>query len=186
MAARPEKAAHAVCGAADVFEVPILGMAGTPHEAVYPARGQTFVAGFNADLAYADDGTLVRARARASRPAGRGQAHYARSGTPPEPWPAPQPHAAVAAGRKPRSGEPVATKQILSPLPGIFYRRPAPDRPPYKNEGDPVAEGDVIGLIEVMKSFHEVKADASGTLARFLLEDEDPVDAGQPIAELDA
>ena len=35
---------------------------------------------------------------------------------------------------------------------------PAPDQPAYKNDGDAVAVGDVIGLIEVMKSFHEVKA----------------------------
>lgn len=79
----------------------------------------------------------------------------------------------------------MATKQILSPLPGTFYRRPAPDQPPYKKEGDAVAVGDVIGLVEVMKSFNEVKAEAAGTLARFLLEDEDAVMAGQPIAELD-
>lgn len=79
----------------------------------------------------------------------------------------------------------MAGKQILSPLPGTFYRRPAPDQPPYKNEGDAVAAGDVIGLVEVMKSFNEVKADAAGTLTRFLLQDEDPVMAGQPIAELD-
>lgn len=79
----------------------------------------------------------------------------------------------------------MATKQILSPLPGTFYRRPAPDQPPYKNEGDAVAVGDVVGLVEVMKSFNEVKAEAAGTLARFLLEDEDAVMAGQPVAELD-
>ena len=50
--------------------------------------------------------------------------------------------------------------QLLSPLPGTFYRRPAPDKPAYKNDGDTVAKGDVIGLIEVMKSFTEVKAEA--------------------------
>lgn len=75
-------------------------------------------------------------------------------------------------------------KEILSPLPGTFYRKPAPDQPPYKSEGDAVAEGDVIGLVEVMKSFHEVRAQASGTLSRFLIENEDAVMAGQPIAEL--
>ncbi|MGE3831394.1 MAG: biotin/lipoyl-containing protein, partial [Parvibaculaceae bacterium] len=48
------------------------------------------------------------------------------------------------------------TKQILSPLPGTFYRKPSPDKPAYKNDGDSVSEGDVIGLIEVMKSFNEV------------------------------
>jgi biotin carboxyl carrier protein len=75
--------------------------------------------------------------------------------------------------------------EILSPLPGTFYRKPAPDQPEYKAVGDSVEEGDVIGLIEVMKSFHEVKATASGTLKAFLVDNEDAVMAGQPIAELD-
>jgi acetyl-CoA carboxylase biotin carboxyl carrier protein len=80
----------------------------------------------------------------------------------------------------------MAKAELLSPLPGTFYRRPAPDKPEYKAEGDKVAEGDVIGLIEVMKSFNEVRADRSGTLIRFLAENEEPVMAGQPLAEIDA
>ncbi len=76
-------------------------------------------------------------------------------------------------------------QEIVSPLPGTFYRRAAPDQPPYKAEGDRVAEGEVIGLIEVMKSFHEVKATAAGTIRAFLVENEDAVMAGQPLAELD-
>ena len=76
-------------------------------------------------------------------------------------------------------------KQILSPLPGTFYRKPAPDKPPYKNDGDNVSEGDVIGLIEVMKSFNEVKSDVAGKIARFLADNEEPVMAGQPLAELE-
>ena len=78
----------------------------------------------------------------------------------------------------------MANKQVLSPLPGTFYRKPSPDDPVYKIEGDSVAVGDVIGLIEVMKSFHEVTSDASGTVALFLVENEDEVMAGQPILEL--
>ena len=74
--------------------------------------------------------------------------------------------------------------EILSPLPGTFYQRPAPDRPPYKAPGDAVAEGEVIGLVEVMKSFHEVTADAAGTFAGYVAEQEEPVMAGQPLAEL--
>jgi acetyl-CoA carboxylase biotin carboxyl carrier protein len=73
---------------------------------------------------------------------------------------------------------------LLSPLPGTFYRRSAPDKPPYKNDGDVVAVGDVIGLIEVMKSFNEVTADKAGTIIRFLVENEEPVMAGQPLAEI--
>jgi acetyl-CoA carboxylase biotin carboxyl carrier protein len=79
----------------------------------------------------------------------------------------------------------MAIQQIFSPLPGIFYRKPAPDKPAYKSEGDTIAQDDTIGLIEVMKSFNEVKAGAAGKIVRFLLEDEDAVMAGQPIAEID-
>jgi len=79
----------------------------------------------------------------------------------------------------------MATKQIMSPLPGTFYRKPAPDQPVFKSEGDQVVVGDVIGLIEVMKSFHEVKADAAGKIIRFLVENENAVMAGNPLAEIE-
>jgi acetyl-CoA carboxylase biotin carboxyl carrier protein len=71
--------------------------------------------------------------------------------------------------------------EILSPLPGIFYRRPAPDKPPYKDTGDQVAAGDVVGLIEVMKQFSEVHADAGGRVVRFLVENEASVESGQAL-----
>lgn len=73
----------------------------------------------------------------------------------------------------------MAEHEVLSPLPGIFYRRPSPEKPPYKQEGDHIKEGEVIGLIEVMKQFTEVQADASGTIVRFLVENEQPVEPGQ-------
>lgn len=74
---------------------------------------------------------------------------------------------------------------IVSPLPGTFYRKPAPDQPPFKEAGDDVGVGDVVGLVEVMKNFHEVKVEQAGKIAKFLVENEDPVMAGQPIAELE-
>ena len=74
--------------------------------------------------------------------------------------------------------------QILSPLPGTFYRSPSPDQPSYKADGDAVLAGDVIGLIEVMKSFNEVKAEAAGKIVKFIAENEEPVMAGQPLAEI--
>ena len=63
MASRLEHVAHAVCDAADVFKVPLLGMIGTLHEKVYPARGHDFVAEYYADLDYDDDGRLIVTRA---------------------------------------------------------------------------------------------------------------------------
>ena len=52
--------------------------------------------------------------------------------------------------------------QIISPLPGTFYRKTSPESPPFKQDGDPVSAADVIGLVEVMKNFQEVTADAEG------------------------
>jgi len=75
---------------------------------------------------------------------------------------------------------------IKSPLPGTFYRRPNPAADPYVSEGDEVKSGDVVGLVEIMKSFHEIQSDAEGRIARFLVENEDLVDAGQDIIALES
>ena len=77
-------------------------------------------------------------------------------------------------------------KTIKSPFPGTFYRRPNPDAEPYVGEGDRVRPGDVVGLVEIMKSFHEIQSDSEGRIARFLVENEDLVDAGQDIIELES
>jgi len=77
------------------------------------------------------------------------------------------------------------TKQILAPLPGIFYRRPSPDEAPFKQAGDAVAAGETVGLVEAMKSFFPVEAEAAGTLKRFLVEDGEAVDADQAVVELE-
>lgn len=74
--------------------------------------------------------------------------------------------------------------KILSPIPGVFYRRPAPDKDVYLNEGDEVKAGDTIGLVEVMKSFYEVKAESDGVLEKFLVENEEMLEVGQEIAVL--
>ena len=75
--------------------------------------------------------------------------------------------------------------QIRSHLPGTFYRKPAPDQPPFKEDGDTVAVGDTIGLVEVMKTFTEVKSDVAGTITKFLVDNEEPVTAGMPLAEVE-
>jgi acetyl-CoA carboxylase biotin carboxyl carrier protein len=79
----------------------------------------------------------------------------------------------------------LADKSIKSPMPGTFYRRPDPESDPFVNEGDTVSPGDTVGLVEVMKSFHEIKAQEEGTVSKILLEDEDAVGAGQDVVELE-
>ncbi|TDE40113.1 acetyl-CoA carboxylase [Antarcticimicrobium sediminis] len=75
--------------------------------------------------------------------------------------------------------------QIQSPLPGTFYHKPSPEEAAFKAKGDAVAVGDVIGLIEVMKTFIEIKAEAAGTFAAYTVDNEAPVTAGAVLAELD-
>ena len=53
-------------------------------------------------------------------------------------------------------------------------------------EGDRVKPGDVVGLVEIMKSFYELTSDAEGVVARFLVEHEDLIEAGQDIIALDS
>jgi acetyl-CoA carboxylase biotin carboxyl carrier protein len=78
----------------------------------------------------------------------------------------------------------LAEKTIKSPLPGTFYRRPDPESEPYVSEGDRVAPGDVVGLVEIMKNFHEIISEEAGVVDRFLVENEGLVEAGQDIIAL--
>jgi biotin carboxyl carrier protein len=64
---------------------------------------------------------------------------------------------------------------------GIFYRAPSPSSPPFCKEGDQVKAGQVICMIEAMKVFNEIKAETSGTIVKFLLDNGKPVKAGQDL-----
>ncbi|MCZ4072008.1 biotin carboxyl carrier domain-containing protein [Agrobacterium tumefaciens] len=75
--------------------------------------------------------------------------------------------------------------EIRAPLPGTFYRASSPDVPAFKTDGQDVTDADIIGVIEVMKTFHEVPAGVTGKNIVFLAENEEPVMAGQVIAEVE-
>lgn len=77
------------------------------------------------------------------------------------------------------------SENIISPLPGIFYRKPAPDKDPYVNEGDAVEVGQTIGLVEIMKQFTEVRSEVAGTLVEFKVEDSGMVNPGDVLAVVD-
>jgi acetyl-CoA carboxylase biotin carboxyl carrier protein len=88
------------------------------------------------------------------------------------------PTAAVDAG-------PPARPAVMAPLTGIWYGAPAPGSAPYVNLGGEVAVGQVIGLIEAMKLFNEIKSDKAGRVARINAEDGKLVRAKQPLIEVD-
>ncbi|MBW3099288.1 LamB/YcsF family protein, partial [Pseudohoeflea coraliihabitans] len=74
MAARQEHIAHAVADVAEIYKVPVMGLAGTLHEEIYTARGVGFLAEFFADLDYDADGGLIITRSHAAVDAERAAA----------------------------------------------------------------------------------------------------------------
>ena len=86
------------------------------------------------------------------------------------------------AGRDPAVS---ARPSIKAPLTGIFYASPAPGTGPYVQVGGEVAVGQVIGLIEAMKLFNEIKSDVAGTVTRMLVEGGTLVKRKQPLLEID-
>lgn len=62
--------------------------------------------------------------------------------------------------------------EIRAPMSGVFYRRSAPDQPPYVNEGDPVKKKQILGLLETMKVFQKIKAPVEGKIVRIVAENE--------------
>lgn len=76
--------------------------------------------------------------------------------------------------------------EIIAPLPGIFYRKPAPDKPPFVEEGDQVEAGHTIGIVEIMKQFTEIQATVSGTVGAFAVDDFGTVNPGDVIVSIEA
>jgi len=74
---------------------------------------------------------------------------------------------------------------VLAPLSGIWYGSPAPGSAPYVNLGGDVAVGQVIGLIEAMKLFNEIKSDRAGRVVRINAESGKLVRAKQPLIEVE-
>ena len=85
---------------------------------------------------------------------------------------------------QPAADEPHA-HAVAAPLTGVYYRSPSPGAEPYVREGGPVNAGQVIGLIEAMKLFNEIKSDVTGTVRRLVAGDGDLVKARQTLIEVD-
>jgi acetyl-CoA carboxylase biotin carboxyl carrier protein len=68
---------------------------------------------------------------------------------------------------------------VASPLAGMFYRSPSPASPPFVKEGDKVAFGDMLCIVEAMKVMNEIRADRPCVIKKILIENGKPVAAGQ-------
>jgi acetyl-CoA carboxylase biotin carboxyl carrier protein len=101
---------------------------------------------------------------------------------------APVPAAASPAPAAAQPSAPVSDglQEIKSPMVGTFYRSPSPEDPAFVKEGDRISADSVVCLIEAMKFFNQVKAECSGTIAKILVKDGDPVEFGQPLFKVKA
>ena len=94
--------------------------------------------------------------------------------------------AAAGSGSSPAAdAAPPARPGVMAPLSGIWYGAPAPGSAPYVSLGGEVAVGQVIGLIEAMKLFNEIKSDKAGRVVKINAEDGKLVRAKQPLIEVD-
>ena len=75
---------------------------------------------------------------------------------------------------------------IVAPLTGLFYSAPSPGAQAYVAPGSTITVGQVIGLIEAMKLFNEIKSDRAGKVVRIYPEDGALVKAKQPLIEVEA
>lgn len=78
--------------------------------------------------------------------------------------------------------------QVIAPMVGTFYAAPSPTSSPYVEEGQHVEKGDVLCILEAMKLMNELTCEVSGTIRKVLVENETPVEYGQPLfaIELDS
>ncbi len=104
------------------------------------------------------------------------------------------PVAAVASGAPlalPEPGEAPARPpanglvRVESPMVGTFYRAPQPGAPSFVEEGDVIAPGQTLCILEAMKLMNEVKAEFEAVVRSIHVENADPVEFGQVLFELE-
>jgi acetyl-CoA carboxylase biotin carboxyl carrier protein len=120
-----------------------------------------------AELEYSEEGSrlrLVKQSALTSGPAVRSPAVVRRA------------RAAVSA-----EPTPAAAAECLAPLYGVVHLQPTPGEPPFVQPGQAVEAGQMLCVIEAMKMFNEIRADADATVQAVLVRSGQEVDAGQPL-----
>jgi oxaloacetate decarboxylase (Na+ extruding) subunit alpha len=108
----------------------------------------------------------------------------------PVPVEAPAAEAAPAAAETPAEPTPEEAPsdgavRIEAPMVGTFYRAPQPGAPPFVEEGDAVAPGQTLCILEAMKLMNEVKAEIEGVVRTIHVQNGQPVEYGQALFDLE-
>ncbi|MGB3917990.1 MAG: acetyl-CoA carboxylase biotin carboxyl carrier protein [Thiothrix litoralis] len=103
----------------------------------------------------------------------------------PQQYYSPQPQTTLSAAA-PTAAEPVAPAApsghvVESPMVGTFYRASSPTAKSFVEVGHSVKLGDTLCIIEAMKMLNQIQSDASGIVKAILVDNEQPVEFGQPL-----
>lgn len=85
-----------------------------------------------------------------------------------------------AVAEKPSTG-----KIIKAPMVGTFYQSASPDTPAFISVGDEVKKGQTVCILEAMKLMNEIESDFDGKIVKILVNNEDMVEYGQPLFEVE-
>lgn len=116
-----------------------------------------------AELSFSENGSTLRLVKKAT-PAEDGS---------PSPARVAEPEAAAAAAD--------ASSLCVAPLYGVVHLQPTPGEPAYVRVGQGIAAGQTLCVIEAMKVFNEVRADADGTIEAVMVASGDEVEGGQAL-----
>ncbi len=115
---------------------------------------------------------------RISRSSSVSTTNYVTAPAAPQAIPAPAAASTVAETAAP----PAQTGEVIeSPMVGTFYRASSPTSKSFVEIGQTVAVGDVLCIIEAMKMLNQIESDKTGTITKVLVENEQPVEFGQPL-----
>ena len=129
--------------------------------------------------------TSIEASAGASPPrldSGAASGVASEAGPPPGPLALPP---AAPDGGGTASAPDTSVVAVVSPLTGVFYAAPTPGSAPYVQPGGQVTVGQVIGLVEAMKLFNEIKSHVAGRVVRVVPETGTLVKAKQTLIEVE-
>jgi acetyl-CoA carboxylase biotin carboxyl carrier protein len=75
--------------------------------------------------------------------------------------------------------------RVEAPMVGTFYRASKPGAPPFVQEGDTVAPGQTLCILEAMKLMNELPAEVAGTVREICVENGEPVEYGQVLFRIE-
>ena len=76
------------------------------------------------------------------------------------------------------------TREIKSPMVGVFYAAPSPDAKPFVEVGSKVKKGDIVCIVEAMKLMNEITAEFDGEVVDICVHNGDVVEYGQTLFKL--